>query len=293
MRRFELVVLIAAALVFAAVAGYRMTRRPSVDPPLTPAALETPATTDADTLDAALYLYVMFFAIRHDHYLASEATANLTTITLSDLPEGLDADGQLARFPEIVANLSGENAQIVRVSKPSAHEMHSAVFCDSEHRRIQLIQGLMLVQDGYGGLARYLQGAAPCALSIELRFRPGDEEDSGDLGDLAIALAGRITADGIVIERTAGRLASKKQVTALLTAGALFNHVQLAEAPADRYVFEKPDEARAVVKLADRVHPSSITIEQRDGKYVVTDNCMDAGILLAYLRHADAVLNRP
>lgn len=292
MRRIELIILVIAALVFTAVMGFRMTGGPSVDPPLTPVALDAPVKTDAATLDEALYLYVIFFAIRHDHYLASEWTANLATVTLSGLPDGLDADGQLARFPEITANIGNDVARIVRLDKPHSDVMQTAVYCDPANRRIQLIQGLMLVQDGYGGLVRYLKGAAPCAFTIEMRFRP-EEEDPGDLGEFAFALAGRITKDGMVIEESAGRLASRKQIDALLTAAKVFNHVQRTELPADRYTFESADEARAVQKLADRVHPQSVKIVQQDGKFIVTENALDAGILLAYLRHADAVFAQP
>lgn len=290
-KRFTIILAIIA--IAAAIALLRFTETgPSAQSPITPVAIADPPTADAETFNNALYLYVAFFAIQHDHYLASEATSVETRVELTNLPADLDADGQLARFPSMARRIGAEVDDIARLDSPTVDFMQAGVFCEPAQRRVLLLHGKQLVQDGYGDLFRDLADAQDCDYSVEMRFYPGDYGDAGDLGDYAVRFAGRVKNATFSVDTVGGRIATAESLIALLKAAVAFDEIQTQCARKGEFVFDAADEAAAVRRLAVRVYHEPMTWKEADGKSVVVTQEPDLAILVAYERFGETVLAR-
>jgi hypothetical protein len=238
-------------------------------------------------LDDAIYLYVMFMAIEHDKWLASEASMVATSIELTGLPTKERAEDLLDHLPGVKKEIGKDIGRIHLLDSPAVEMMETGVVLYPKEGRALLLEGRTYTQDGYGGLIGRLEGAATCQFTAELKFLAGDYGDPGDLGDYRIRLAGTLENDRISLRWAGGRIGNSEKVRALLAAARLFEQVSASQT----YRFDSDAEAERVRGLARRVagDVSGIDIQRTPSSYVASDNTNDAAILLCYDRHAGTV----
>jgi hypothetical protein len=139
------------ALVGVVVLTVVLTRSRRTAPGPMPQRIELgpPLPVTLDELDDALYLYVAFFAIAHDNWLASEASMVSTTLDLTGLPPRESQDELLEQVPGIKKKLGTDALTIHLLTSPTPELMQTGVLPKPREGRVQLLQGRMYTQDGY------------------------------------------------------------------------------------------------------------------------------------------------
>jgi hypothetical protein len=239
-------------------------------------------------LDDAIYLYVMFFAIEHDGWLASEASMVATSIEISGLPVKEHAPDLLDSLPNVKKLIGKDIGHIRLLDSPAADMMETGIVLYPKEGRACLLQGRTYTQDGYGGVITHLEGVATCQFTVDLRFLAGDYGDPGDLDNYWIRLAGILENGRVSLRSAGGNIGSPEKVQALLAASKLFEQVSAAKT----YKFDSDDEARRVQGLARKVAAdvSGIDIRRSADGYIASDNTQDVAILLSFDRYARIIL---
>jgi hypothetical protein len=256
--------------------------------------LKTPIRVSVAELDRMLHVYTMFVAIGHDRELASEASMTTTRIEVSGLPTGLNRPGLLALFPAARWALQSMAPHpFTLLDRPEAALFKSGIFVDPAGARVILLTGRTYTQDGYGGIASYLEGASQGVVTLRVRFFPGDYADPGDLNRFELTMSGTLSLDGLAVTRVGGRLKALSALSALREAAGLF--ATFEEAPLDQFRFTARDEreAREVERLAQQVAPGEMRDMRREGTtFIVARRPSDLGLLIAYVRYGKSVLEQ-